>query len=96
MRVTVRLFALASQRAGRAEVTIDLAEPATVADLKRALAADYPDLAPLLPNLMIAVAAEYADDQTPIPTGAEVAAIPPVSGGSRQARDERPEAETDR
>jgi molybdopterin converting factor small subunit len=28
------------------------------------------------------VAAEYADDDTEIPPGAEVAAIPPVSGGA--------------
>lgn len=81
MTVHVRLFALARQIAGRPEVTLELAEPATVGALKRALADAYPALAPLLPNLMIAVAAEYAGDATAIPPGAEVAAIPPVSGG---------------
>lgn len=81
MQVTVRLFALARQKLGRLEVVIDVPEPATVGSLKQALAAAYPDLAPLIPSLMIAVSAEYADDATPIPPGAEVAAIPPVSGG---------------
>jgi molybdopterin converting factor small subunit len=82
VRLTVRLFALARQRAGRAEVAVDVAEPATVAALKQALAAAYPDLAPLVPQWMIAIDAEYAhDDQQRIPPGAEVAAIPPVSGG---------------
>ncbi len=81
VRVTVRLFALARQRAGRAELVLDLPEPVTVASLKRALAA-LPELAPLVPQLMIAVNADYAgDDQKVIPEGAEVAAIPPVSGG---------------
>jgi len=82
VQVTVRLFALARQRAGRTELTLDLPEPATAGALKRAIADRFPELAPLVPNLLIAVAAEYADDDTPIPPGAEVAAIPPVSGGS--------------
>jgi molybdopterin converting factor small subunit len=82
VRVSVRLFALARQRAGRAEVVLDVPDPATVAALKSAMAAAYPELAPLIPQLMIAIDAEYAgDDASPIPPGAEVAAIPPVSGG---------------
>ena len=86
VRVTVRLFALARQRAGRAEVVLDVSAPATVAAVKRALAATFPELAPLVPQLMIAIDSEYAsDDQRLIPPGAEVAAIPPVSGG-RSAR----------
>ena len=82
MKVSVRLFAVARQRAGRPEVTLELPDPVTVGALRRALAADFPELAPLVPNLMIAVAAEYATDEATIPPGAEVAAIPPVSGGS--------------
>ncbi len=82
MQVTVRLFALARDRAGGPEVTLDVPEPATVGGLKRALVAGYPALAPLVPCMMIAVAAEYADDDQAIPVGASVAAIPPVSGGT--------------
>jgi molybdopterin converting factor subunit 1 len=82
MRVTLRLFALARDRAGRPELVLDLPEAATVADLKRVLAATSPELAPLVPNLMIAVDSEYAGDDLTIIPGAEVAAIPPVSGGS--------------
>jgi molybdenum cofactor cytidylyltransferase len=86
VQVTVRLFALARQRAGRAEVELDVPAPVTVAAVKRALAATLPVLAPLVPQLMIAINSDYAsDDQRLIPPGAEVAAIPPVSGG-RPAR----------
>ncbi len=82
MHVNVRLFALARQRAGRAEVGLEVAEPATVATLKRALASKVPELAPLIPQLMIAIDADYADDDhAHIPPEAEVAAILPVSGG---------------
>src|SRR3954453_2632874 len=62
VRVTLRLFALARQRAGRAELVLELPDAATVADLKRALAAACPELAPLLPNLMIAAFYEGAGD----------------------------------
>jgi molybdopterin converting factor subunit 1 len=85
--VTVRLFALARQRAGRAEVSLELPEPATVADLRQALGAAFPDLAPLLPAVRIAVAAEYADDDQEIRPGVELAVIPPVSGGATTARE---------
>ncbi len=82
MRVTVRLFAVARERAGRAEATLELPEPATVALLKQALAEEFPALAPLVSSVMIAVNAEYARDETLIFSNAEVAVIPPVSGGS--------------
>jgi molybdopterin converting factor small subunit len=82
VRVTVRLFALAKERAGRAEIPLELPEPATVLDLRRALGESFPELAPLVPNLMIAVDAAYADDAQEIRPGAELAAIPPVSGGA--------------
>jgi molybdopterin converting factor subunit 1 len=86
VHVSVRLFALAKQKAGRSELTLELPETATVADLRRALARSSPELAPLVPNLMIAVDSEYADDDRPIVAGAEVAVIPPVSGGAPSAR----------
>lgn len=82
MLVALKLFAIARQKVGQPSITMDLPDGATVADLKRALADSYPALAPLLPNLLIAVANEYARDDHPIPDGAEVAVIPPVSGGS--------------
>lgn len=80
--VNVRLFALARERVGRSEVTISLPEPATVADLRLALARAFPELAPIVPKAMIAVSAAYADDSEAIPPGSEVAVIPPVSGGT--------------
>src|SRR3569623_1431737 len=71
VRVTVRLFALAKQTAGRAEVALELPEGATVADLKRVMAGSYPAPAPLVPNLMIAVDAEYAQDDRLLAAGSE-------------------------
>lgn len=79
--LTVRLFAVAKERAGRAEIEIDLPLPTSVADLRLVLAFQHPELAPLAPSVSIAVDSEYATDATLILPGAQVALIPPVSGG---------------
>ena len=81
MRLAIRLFAIARQRAGTDEVFIDLEEGATVAGLKQAVAVQVPELAPMLGSMMVAVDGEYADEERTIGRRAEVALIPPVSGG---------------
>jgi molybdopterin converting factor subunit 1 len=81
MRIAVRLFARARDLAEADAVTVELPGGATVSDLRWRLAADYPALAVLLGRSALAVNDEFADDALPIPTGAEVALLPPVSGG---------------
>jgi len=81
MRVQVRLFALAKERAGRSEIDLELAPASRVADLRAALRERLPALGPLLPTVLIAVNEEYAGDDALIVPGSRVAVIPPVSGG---------------
>lgn len=81
MRVQVRLFAVARQLAGSASIGLDLPEAATVCDLRAALAAQVPGLSAAVKYLQFAINADYATDATPIPPDAEIACIPPVSGG---------------
>jgi len=81
VKVRVRLFAVAKQVAGRESVEIDLPEGATIAQLRDQLGARVPLLAGIVGQMMFAVDVQYANDQTPIPPGADVACIPPVSGG---------------
>ena len=81
-RVSVRLFALAKDRAGCSELAIDLKPGATVRDLRAALALQAPALAPLLPTSFVAINEEYARDDSPIALGSRLAIIPPVSGGA--------------
>ena len=81
MTCRVRLFARAKDLAGTDAVVIGLSPGATVADLRRQLAADHPALAGLLQRCAIAVADEFADDSLTLPADAEVALLPPVSGG---------------
>ncbi|MHB1558897.1 MAG: NTP transferase domain-containing protein [Isosphaeraceae bacterium] len=86
LAVRVRMFALARERAGSAEVEVAMAASATVGDLRAALAAGFPGLAPLCAGALIAVDEEYAGDETPISAGSRIALIPPVSGGAGPAR----------
>lgn len=81
LNVQLKLFAAARDLAGRDAIDLSLPEGATVATLRRELAARVPELAGLLPHVMFAVNQEYAADATTIPANAEVACIPPVSGG---------------
>jgi molybdenum cofactor cytidylyltransferase len=78
---SVRLFAIARERAGAGEVTVRLSARATVADLRSALAEQIPALAAVARHAMIAVDSEYADDDHELTPGASLAIIPPVSGG---------------
>lgn len=81
MRVTVKMFAAAREAVGASEVAVDVAEGATVADLRSALIAEYSQLAPLAEHAMFAVNAHYANEADILPSNSEIACIPPVSGG---------------
>ena len=81
MIVRVRLFARAKDLAGTDTVSVELAPNAIVADLRRQLAERIPSLAPLLQRSALAVNQEFARDDQPLTDDAEVALLPPVSGG---------------
>ena len=81
MKVSVQMFAAARQLSGQSAVQIELPPGATLRELRAALAVQSPSLGDLLPHLKFAVNMEYAADEKVIPEGAEVACIPPVSGG---------------
>jgi molybdopterin converting factor subunit 1 len=80
-RVTVLLFASLREVAGARSVELELPAGATVAELKRRLVAGYPALARWQETVRVAVDREYAGDEDVVPEKAEIALIPPVSGG---------------
>jgi molybdopterin converting factor subunit 1 len=81
MRVTVRLFARLRDIAGAAELSRDLASGATIGDLWRQLAGEFPELARYERSISTAINADYARMDSPVGDGDEVAFLPPVSGG---------------
>lgn len=81
MRIRLLAFASASDALGASEREIELAPGSRVGDLRRELGARFPALSPLLSRLAVAIDGEIAGDALPLAEGAEVALLPPVSGG---------------
>jgi molybdopterin synthase catalytic subunit len=78
--ITVLYFAAAREAAGVGSES--LPPLPDVGQLRRALADRHPALAPILSRCRIAVDQSFGGDDAPIRDGAEVAVIPPVSGGA--------------
>ena len=81
MNVNVKLFAIARDRAGTGELSLELSDGATVAAAGRALVERFISLADLEPRVAYAVNREYAAREAVLRDGDELAVIPPVSGG---------------
>ena len=81
MNVRIKLFALTRDLAGTDEVSLELDAPVTIATLRSALGDTIPALQPVLSSCAFAIDNEYAGNATEIPAEAEVACLPPVSGG---------------
>jgi molybdopterin converting factor subunit 1 len=81
LRVSVKLFGSLRERAGRAELQLELAAGATPETAWQALVAAAPSLAWRRPSLAVAVNRVYAGFEAELAEGDEVVFIPPVSGG---------------
>jgi MoaE-MoaD fusion protein len=90
MKVKVLAFASASDALGAGEREIELPDGSDVAALRAELVRRHPELGALWSRLAVAVDGEIAGPEAEIPDGAEVALLPPVSGGSATTVEEPP------
>src|SRR3990172_3090962 len=83
--ITVKLFAILKDKAGRNELPMNNG-PATVAELLQAVAAAYPALSDIIAGgrIMVSVNREFAKRDAPVKDGDEVALMPPFSGGDTE------------
>lgn len=81
MRVTVLAFASVAQTLGWSRQDLELSPGADVAQLLDRLLAETPALAPHLAQLAVAVDGELGSRTRALSDSAEVALLPPVSGG---------------
>jgi molybdopterin synthase catalytic subunit len=81
MTVHIRLFAAAKEFASRDRLVVELSDGATIGDLRRRIVADIPELATIARHSLWAVGTEYVGDDVVLHANADVALIPPVSGG---------------
>ena len=81
MTLNVKFFAIVKDRAGVGELSLELPDGATVATAGRAIVQRFPALAEFERRVAYAVNREYANRETALRDGDELALIPPVSGG---------------
>ena len=81
MRVTVRLFARLRDITGASELPREIGPGATIGDVWRDLAREFPELASYERSIGSAVNADYARMNQVVSDGDEIAFLPPVSGG---------------
>ncbi len=85
MTVKVQFFASFKERTGVKEIIVDLADGATVLELKKIIIDLYPGLKPFLSMMVVSVNHNFAFDRDLIPVSAEIALFPPVSGGEEES-----------
>ncbi len=81
INIQVRLFAGQRDIVGTRELTLSIAEGATVSVLWQQLVERYPRLSGYSGRMLYAVNQEFSTLATVISDGDEVGFIPPVSGG---------------
>lgn len=81
MRVTVSFFARLRELAGCNTWECDIHAGATVEDVWRAAAEQFPAITVLAGRLSCAVNADFSRMETAVQEGDDVAFLPPVSGG---------------
>jgi molybdopterin converting factor subunit 1 len=80
MSLRVLLFGLYRERAGAPQIEIELPAGARVHDLLAGLR-EYPEFQGLPGRMAVAVNRRYAEADSPLLPGDEIALIPPVAGG---------------
>jgi len=83
MRINLRLFAILRERAGAAELELDLPEGATIEQAIHTLRDRLPAVSDYVSRSAYAVNRTYAPLTTVLQDGDELALIPPVSGGTK-------------
>lgn len=81
MQIYLKFFAVVRERLGESEMTLDMSESSTIADVRARVNVLAGEAAPLIQRSMAMLNQEYAGPDDVLHDGDEVAFIPPVSGG---------------
>jgi len=82
MKIRLLAFASAADALGTGETEMELPEGSRISDLRQRLDRDHPGIAPLWSRLAVALDGRIVPADTLLQEGAEVALLPPVSGGA--------------
>jgi len=79
--IKLLFFATIRDRAGTKSLDMEIPADLTIQGLKNKLSTDFPNLKESMKSVLITINREYAFDDAVVPSNAEVALFPPVSGG---------------
>lgn len=82
IKIRLRTFAFVRQALGSGELQLTLPAGSTVAHLLEKLAAEHPNLAPHLGQVIVTINQQFAEQTQILKAGDEVGVFPPVSGGT--------------
>lgn len=80
--VKILFFATLKEKVGTASSELEIPDDLNVADFKQLLFQQFPQIPKHSSSILVAINKEYAFDNEKIPSGAEIALFPPVSGGA--------------
>ena len=81
MKVKLLLFASLKDIAGRRDLEMELDDGSTLQQVTEKLASLYPEIGRMQNSVRIAINQEFADDNSSVNNGDEIAFLPPMSGG---------------
>ncbi|MEL7499626.1 MAG: MoaD/ThiS family protein [Planctomycetota bacterium] len=81
MKIRILLFAAARDIFGNDFVDLELPDNVTIKEVKQSLVQHSPASAELVARSAFSINQEFAIDESPVTSDAELALIPPVSGG---------------
>ena len=81
MRVSVHFYSYFKELAGCGETRAEIPDGATIADLFRQLAQEFPKLDVMKKSTLVAVGVDYQTWDHVLKDGDEVSLFPPVQGG---------------
>ena len=81
MKVKLLLFAALKDIAGRRDLEMELDDGSTLQQVTEKLASLYPEIGRMQNSVRIAINQEFADENSSLNNGDEIAFLPPMSGG---------------
>lgn len=79
--IKLLFFATIRDRAGVKSMDLEIPMDMTILQLKEKLGTDHPNLKESMKSVLVTINREYAFDEAVVPSNAEIALFPPVSGG---------------
>jgi MoaE-MoaD fusion protein len=84
MKIRLLAFASAGDALGTTETELEIPDGSRISDLRARLDREHPALVPLWPRMAVAMDGRIVSPDTCLEEGAEVALLPPVSGGTEE------------